>query len=135
MALASDLMGLGIQPLLAARTATAGNGPITMFAAGSTFATANRIQCTQFIVSVANADGTKGVSLPPIGGDNGAFLADDFVINNATPSGTASLFIFASTGVTISIAGTLSAVTSLSSHQTLTAYPISTTQWVGIKGS
>ncbi len=135
MALASDLMGLGVQPLLAARTATAGNGPITMTAAGTNFATANRIKCNQFVVSVTNADGTKGVSLPTVGGDNGAFLADDFVINNATPSGTASLFIFASTGVVISLGGTLSNLTTLSSHQTLTAYPISTTQWVGILGS
>lgn len=132
MALASDLMGLGIQPLLAARTATAGVGPITMLAAGSTFATANRIQCTQFIVSVTNSDGTKGVSLPAVGGDTGAFLADDFVINNA---GSASLFVFVSSGVAISIAGSNTASTILTTHSTLTCYPISTTQWVGIKGS
>ena len=131
MSLASDLMGLGIQPLLAARTATAGTGPLTIVAAGATFASATKIQCTQFLVSNTTGGGLS-VALPPIGGDAGAFLGDDFIINNAS---TASLNVFCSTGVTISVAGSNQNSIALTSHQTLTAYPISTTQWIGLRGS
>lgn len=131
MAFASDLMGLGVSPLIADRTASAGNGPITIVAAGGSFASATRIQCTQFLVSNSTAGGLA-ISLPPVGGDAGAFLGDDFVINNAT---TASLNIFCSSGVTISVGGSNTSSTSMSSHTTMTVYPITTTQWIGVKGS
>ena len=131
MSLSSDLMGMGIPPLLAARTATAGTGPITIVAVGGTFASAPRIQCTQYLVSNATGGGL-GVSLPPVGGDNGALLGDDFVINNRA---TASMNVFCSTGVLISVGGVNSAFVALSSHTTLAAYPITTTQWIGVRGS
>jgi hypothetical protein len=124
-------MGMGISPLLAARTAIAGTGPITIVAAGGTFTSATRIQCTQYLVSNATTGGLA-LALPIVGGDNGALLGDDFVINHRT---TGSLNVFCSTGVTISVSGVNSAVTVLSSHTTMACYPITTTQWIGVKGS
>lgn len=131
MTLSSDLTGLGVSPLLAARTATAGVGPITIVAAGATFASAPRIQCTQFLVSNTTGGGLS-VALPAVGGDNGALLGDDFIINNAS---TASLNVFCSSGVSISVGGTNTSSTVMTSHTTLQAYPVSTTQWIGILGS
>jgi hypothetical protein len=132
MSLASDLMGLGVSPLLAARTAQGGIGPLTITAAGSSFATATRIQCQQYLASCSNADGTVALSLPVVGTDNGALLADDFVINNA---GTTSLRVFLSSGVTISIGGVNTSFCTIALHTSMTCYPITTTQWIGVKGS
>lgn len=131
MALAADLMGLGVSPLIAARTASGGIGPLTIVAVGASFASATRIQATQFLVSNTTAGGLS-IALPPVGGDNGAFLGDDFMINNAT---AASLNVFASTGVGISVSGTNNSTMVLFSHQSMTCYPISTTQWVGVKSN
>lgn len=132
MALASDLMGLGVPALQALRTATGGNGPLTITAAGSAFASATRIGSAQFLVSCTNADGTKALSLPAVGTDNGCLLADDFIINNA---GTTSLQIFASSGVQISVGTTNSSATVIQAHTTMTLYPVSSTQWIGVKGA
>lgn len=86
MALASDLMGLGVSPLIAGRTATGGNGPLSLAVNGVAntipSGTAGKLQCTQFVVTATGLS-SGGILLPPIGGDNGAFLADDFVINNS----------------------------------------------------
>lgn len=134
MSLASDLQGMGISPLLAGRQATAGIGPIAIVSAGTSFATATRIQAMQYLVSNStnNTVGGQGVSLPQVGGDNGALIGDDFVINNAA---TGSMTVYCSTGVTISVAGSNQASIGLSSHTTLACYPISTTQWIGVRGS
>ena len=131
MSLHSDLMGLGISPLISARTATAGTGPLTIVAAGGSFTSATRIQCTQYLVSNSTGGGLS-IALPAVGGDNGALIGDDFIINNAT---TASLNVFCSSGVTISVSGLNTSSTTMSSHTTMTCYPITTTQWVGVKGS
>lgn len=135
MALASDLMGLGTPPLLAAHTANAGTGPLTVSAAGTAFASATRLGVTQFLVTCTNAGGSGGaaVSLPAVGGDTGCLLADDFVINNATA--TQSLTVFASSGVSISVGATNTSSTTVPVHTTMTLFPISTTQWIGVKGS
>ncbi len=132
MALASDLLGLGLNPFLAGHLASGGNGPLTIAAAGSTFATATKLQAEQFVCSCINADGTKGVALPTVGGDSGALLADDYVINNA---GSTSLQIFSSSGVVISTGGSNTSSTQVQLHTTMTLYPISTTQWIAVKGS
>lgn len=132
MSLAIDLMGLGMPPTQALRNSNGGAGPLTAVAAGNSFATALRLGGAQYVVSCSNADGTKGLALPPVGGDNGALLADDFVINNA---GTTSLVLFASSGVTISVAGSNTSSTKIQSHTTMTLFPISATQWVGVAGA
>ena len=137
MALASDLMGFGVPPLQAAITASGGIGPLTITAAGSSFAASTKIGCTQFLVTSNSATGTS-VGLPVIGGDNGARLADDFIINN---QGSSSLFIFASTSVLISGQGSLSSKQFLQSHQTATLYPVqstlatSTANWIMVAGN
>jgi hypothetical protein len=132
MALATDLMGFGMPAQLANRMATAGNGAVTISSAGSGFSTATRIQCTQFLVSCSDTDGTKALALPVVGGDNGALIGDDFIVNNA---GTTSLNLFSSTGVVISVGGVNTSKTTIALHTTMTLYPISTTQWVGVKGA
>jgi hypothetical protein len=135
MNLASDLMGLGVSPLIASRTSNGGSGPITITAAGTAFASATRLGCTQYFVTCTTAGGSGGaaISLPVVGTDNGALLADDFVVNNATA--TQSLTIFASSGVAISVGGTNTSSTTVSVHTSMTLYPVSTTQWIGVKGS
>lgn len=131
--LASDLQGLGVNPLQAQRTANAGIGPLTISAAGTTFATATRIGGSQYLVSCSNATTTNGISLPPVGSDNGALIGDVFTINNATAAST--LNIFCSTGVTISVGSANTSSTTVAVHTTMTAYPVTTTQWAGVRGS
>jgi len=137
MALSSDLMGLGVNPLQAARTATGGTGPLTITPAGTSFATSTKIGCTQFLVTSTGAAGAC-LGLPAIGGDNGALIADDYIINN---QGTATLQVFASTSVLISVNGTISSRVSMTTHTTMTLYPTTavlatgTANWVGTLGN
>lgn len=133
MSLASDLMGFGLPPLLSEHIASGGNGPLSITAAGSAFSSATRIQANQYVVSCTNANGTNGLSLPVVGGDGGCLLADDFVVNNA--NGSNALNLFSSSGVAISVGGTNTSSTTIASHTTMTLYAITTTQWVGVKGS
>jgi hypothetical protein len=133
MSMSTDLMGLGMPPLLSVRLATGGIGPLTITAAGTTFATAAKVLGGQYVVSCSNASGTNGVSLPTVGTDGGALLADDYIINNAT--GTQSLLVFSSSGVVLSVGATNTSSTTVAPHTTMTLFPISTTQWIGVKGS
>jgi hypothetical protein len=141
--LAQDLMGLGVPPLQAARTANAGTGPMTITAAGtaSTSATAvasggaTRLGATQYVCVCTTAGDTTGASivLPTVGTDAGAYIGDDFVINNQTSGNT--LFVWASTGVTISVGGVITSYAKVGVHTTMALYPQTTTVWFGIKGS
>jgi hypothetical protein len=137
MNLSSDLMGLGVSPLVALRTSNGGSGPITgtTSSTSTTFALAvangNQIRSSQYFISITSVVNTTGLAIPPIG-ETGALLADDYVINNA---GTTSLQIFASSGVIISTGGTNTSSTTIAQHTTMTLYPVSTTQWVAVKGS
>ena len=135
MSLATDLMGFGVSPAQAAQQSTGGTGPLTMVT-GSTSsasaATTPRIGKFQYVVSVNGGVSTGGVLLPSVGGDTGCLLADDFIVNNA---GTTTIFLFASSGVTVSVGATNTSFTQIALHTTMTLYPISTTQWIGVKGS
>lgn len=137
MAMSSDLMGLGVAPLQAARTATGGTGPLTITPAGTNFATSTKLGATQFLVS-SNAASGLFIGLPAIGTDNGALLADDYIINNA---GSSSLIIMASTSILISGQGSLSSRQYIQSHQTATLYPVQSTlatltaNWVMVAGN
>ena len=128
-------MGLGVSPLQALRSSNGGNGPLTLAAGGTTFATSARIQSAQYFVSVSGAGGSGGaaVSLPMVGTDNGALLADDFVVNNL--SATQTLTVFASTGVTISTSGSNTSSTTMAIHTSATFYPLTSTQWICVKGT
>lgn len=131
--LASDLQGLGVNPLQAQRTANAGIGPLTIASAGTgTFASATRIGGAQYLVSCSDSDGTKAIALPPVGGDNGALIGDMFNINNA---GSTTMTLFCSTGVLISVGGSNTSKTSLITHTTLTCYPAAIGQWIGVRGT
>ena len=137
MALAVDLMSLGSPPLQSLHGASGGNGPLTITAAGTTYANSTKIQAEQYLVTSNSATGTS-VGLPVIGSDNGALLGDVFVVNN---SGSSSLFIFASTSVLISGGGSLSSKQFLQPHQTATLYPMTSTlttataNWVMVTGN
>ena|SRR5882672_1045866 len=139
--LASDLMGMGVSPLLAGRTATGGTGPLTIVPVGTSFASSTKIGATQFLVTAGGAGGFAAglsIGLPPIGSDAGAFLADDYIINN---QGTDSLVVRTSTSILISVNGSLSSTASITSHTSATFYPVlvtataSTANWICVKGS
>lgn len=130
--LADALVGLGLSPLLASRMATGGVGPLTITAKGTSYATGQLIGTSQFLVSCNSGAASTVLSLPTVGGDNGALLADDYIINNANSQ---TIQIFASSGVSLSIGATNTSSTSLAVHTTITLFPISTTQWIGVKGS
>ncbi len=136
MALSQDLMGLGISPLQAAHSASGGTGPVFSggVVAGSTsVASTNlKIGAYQYVMTVSNGVSTQGVVLPPVGGDNGCLIADDFIINN---SGTTCIILFASSGVAISVGTSNTSFTIIPNHTTMTCYPLSTTQWIAVKGS
>lgn len=135
MALSTDLMGLGVSPLQAAHTASGGTGPVfsgTLAGTTSAFSTNNRLGCYQFVVTVSAGVSTGGVCLPLVGSDNGCLIADQFIINN---SGTTCILLFASSGVSISTGASNTSFTVIAVHTTMTAFPISTTQWVGVKGA
>jgi hypothetical protein len=84
MTQSSDLTGLGVPPLQAERLATAGIGPITVNVQGSVYATGYPIKNAQYLIYIPPTSGAGVLSLPPIGGDNGALIGDDFIIANGT---------------------------------------------------
>lgn len=134
MALAQDLMGLGISPLQAAHTANAGTGPVTAAAAGSSYATATKIGAYQFLISV-NVSGsvtTSGLALPAVGGDSGCLIGDDYILNNATAN---AITLYAPANVNISGRGVNVNSLTISSHTTCTVYAITTSQWASVSGN
>lgn len=128
MPLSSDLMGLGLPPSLAERVAIGGVGPLTITAAGSGFSTATRILHHQFVVSCTNANSTLALALPTAGE-----LTDQYIVNNTGNGGT--LPIYASAGVQISVGGTNTSSTTLTTFTSMIFYAVSTTQWIGVKGA
>jgi len=133
MALASDLMGLGMPSHLARREASGGSASsLQIAAAGSSFTNATALGGQQYLVSVNS--GTGGIILPAVGGDNGCLLGDAFVVNNATASG---ITLYAQSGSTISSNGSNAAASvgaSVGPHTAGTAYPVTATQWVWVRG-
>lgn len=127
MALASDLMGLGLPANLALNIAVGGTGPVAVTAAGSAFASATRLGGDQRFAAVGNANGTVAVALPAVAGD--VQPTDMFVIGNYSSAG---LPVYLSSGVVISAGGTSNSSLTLGSFCTLIAFPVSSTQWVGL---
>lgn len=133
MSLAQDLMGLGTSPLLAAHTASAGTGPVTVTSAGTSLGTAVKMGAYQFLISV-NVSGTtgSGLVLPAVGGDNGCLIGDDFIVNNATGS---TVIVYAPANVNISGGGVNNGTFSVTTHTACTFFSITASQWVAVKGS
>jgi hypothetical protein len=135
-------MGLGVSALIAQRTSNGGTGPLAYTVLGTATINTNltatlgtRLGASQYFVSVNS--GTQGSSftglfLPGVGGDNGALLADDYVINNATGN---NMVVMGSNGVLISATGSNTSYTNMASHTSMTIYPVSSTQWIGVKGN
>lgn len=133
MALASDLMGLGMSPHLARREASGGSpSSLQVAAAGSDFTGATKLGGQQYLVSVNS--GTGGLILPAVGGDNGCLLGDSFTVNNATASG---ITLFAQSGASLSSNGSNAAASvglSVGPHTAVTVYPVTSTQWISVRG-
>jgi hypothetical protein len=145
MSLASDLMGLGVAPLQAMKTSSGGVGPLTIVPAGTTYGSSTKIGCSQYLVTVQTGANGSAIGLPPVGGDNGAYLADDFIINNQMGSAN-SLLVIASTSVLISLNGSLSSIQRVQAHTSATFYAVQTNQtvatgstslavWIGVGGT
>lgn len=130
MALADDLMGLGLPPAVALSVATGGNGDLTIAAAGSAYSTGTAVLAGQKLVSVSGADGNKGVSLPAVGAN--VQLGDQYIIGNTA---NAVLKAFAPSGVSITCGGTNTSTAAIPAYATLIVYPVSSTQWIGIVGT
>lgn len=130
MALSTDLMGLGLPPLLA--QALGCDGQFTPTPAGSSFATATRLKNSQEIVTTGAADGTKAFALPAVGSNDGALLGEPFVISN---TGTTSLQIYGSSGVTITFNGSAHSQQPVQAGVAAMFWAVSTTSWIGLKGS
>lgn len=128
--LAQDLMGFGVPPLQAAVIANAGVGPINVTAKGSSQSTAFQLGARQYLAFI-NGGGGGWVSLPTVGGDNGANIGDDFVIHN----NVASCSVVPPPNVTLNIGGSQfssSSAFTLAQFKTLTVWAVSTTQWCGL---
>jgi hypothetical protein len=80
MARVSDLMGLGMAHLLAARI---GEDPVLITVAGVAAGSATQIGPTQSAVYVNSSNSGSGIKMPNIGGDPGCLLGDDFTITNS----------------------------------------------------
>jgi hypothetical protein len=132
MALASDLMGLGLPPLLALKIAQAGVGPVTITAAGTTYAGSTKIGVDQTLVGCSNGNNTLSIGLPVVGGDNGASIGDEFVVANTGTTDT--VVLRASTGVLIN-ASTQDSVFALGPGKAISIFPFSSTLWCPVKGA
>lgn len=135
MATGNDLMCLGLPPFLAQVIAEAGTGPATLTVAGSAFATATRIKVGQSMVSAAGggaATNTSGLALPAVGGSTGVLIGDLQVI---ACTGTDTLVVYASSGVTINGSGGNTSNIFVPVGTTMILFPTSTSTWVAIKGA
>ena len=131
MALAADLMALGINPHEAARVASGGTGPTTIAAAAGGAAGATPIGGTQFVIYVSS--GTGGLVAPPLGGIGGPLVYDNFVIHNGTG---ATITIYPPPGVTVNIGGAAFVQATPDTLATLRTLQVWTgptaTQWFGL---
>lgn len=134
MATKANLMGLGVNPLQARRMATE---PVLVLSQGATRASATPIGGDQYLICVTATGGGNGsgVALPAVGGDNGALLGDDYIINNQIAS---TLQVFGPIGSTISVSGNNvsgSAGIDIQMHTSMTFWPITSTSWLGIRSA
>jgi hypothetical protein len=131
MALAQDLMALGLGPQLATEIAEGGVGPLTVTVTGNSAATAAKVYGDQSCITVTA--GTGALILPSPTGTNPPNMADQFVIHNGLgPVAT----VYAPAGVTINIGGAAYAGAnpfSLTTLKTLIIWTApTTTQWFGM---
>lgn len=129
MAFATDLMGLGLPAQVAARvSADNGAGVTSVTAAGNTFATGTALKAGRRVVTCSNGNNTLALSLPSVT-SGGAHIGDELTIVN---TGTDSVAIWASSGVTISASGSNTSFAFVPVGKALRLFPLSTTAWCGI---
>lgn len=125
MALAKDLMGLGIP---AAAASGMGGQYAALTASGSTLANSTAVTASNCVV--AGADGTKGVTLPAVG------VGEEVWIFNNSGS---TLKVWPNSGAAISVAGTgLGSANAAFSHTTYATQIyrcVTSTQWLAIKSA
>ena len=131
MATKMNLMGLGLPAPLANRMADASDGAILVTAIGASQASAYQIGGAQALVIVQGSSTGLGVSLPAVGGDNGALLGDDFTISNIYGG---SVIVYAPGSAVIYQGGvSTSGATgvSVSLAKLGTFYPVTPSVWIG----
>ena len=133
MATDQDLMGFGLNALLASRLADcASTINITPAASGSSYATSTIIQGNQFLTYSTSATG-GWLGIPAIGGsDNAARIADGFIFMNIG-AGAVTLAVVNNT-VTLWVAGTATSQTTVAKGHTLSFWPVSINHWASILG-
>lgn len=132
MSLASDLMGLGVKPLEAQRTANAGVGPVLAAATGSaSAANGYKIGGDQYITYFTTGASANSAVLPAIGGDTGPLYGDQFVIHNSSAT---ALNLYTPAGVTLNVVGSVVTSTSPQSvvqYHTLNCWVASSVVYFG----
>ena len=129
MTTSDNLIGVGV-PSLHARFL--GRNPGAVTAVGSSLASAAAIQRD---TQVAIVTGTGGVALPPIGGDTGCLLTDEYAVVNRTAS---DISVYAPGGVQIVASGASATGTTgcIVSAATVTKFIACTVSlWAGLKGA
>lgn len=134
MATKQNLMGLGLPAPLANRIGDVADGAVLVTAAGASQASAYQIGGSQFVVVANASSGGMGVSLPSVGGDNGALIGDDFVISNVYGG---SVIVYAPGSAVIyqngvSTSGATGVSVSLAKIGTF--YPVTPSVWIGQMG-
>lgn len=130
MAQSSDLMGLGLPPLLATRMADVGTGPVNITAVGTAASTGYALKNSQYFVVASTAGGATAVVLPLPGGDTGPLLGDNFIITNLTSTAVA---LFPASGVTLYFQGSIFTTTavSISQYRNMECWVISSVAYMG----
>lgn len=131
MAKKSDLMGLGMPVFLARRLAME---PLQVTAVGASRASATTLPGEPYLVCVVGSSTGMSVELPAVGGDTGALLGDPIIVHALY----ATVSVYPGSGATISTIGanyaTATGVT-VEANTATVFYPITVSQWVGVKGS
>ena len=127
MALATDLMGLGLPGQLALVLSTGGsalaNG-LAITAAGNSYATGATMLAEKRMYTCSNGNNTLSLSLPAIAG-NAAIGVEYTVVN----TGTDTVVIWAPSGVTISARGTNTSRVLVGAGTAIVLFPCSTAAW------
>ena len=136
MALKQNLMGLGLPAPLANRMGDALDAGPVITAHGGTQASAYQLGGSQYVTVINATSGGAGVSLPTIGGDNGALLGDDFVIALNVAGGSAIIYAPGATTVITQAGAPISAATgvSVSADKVGQYWAVSPSTWAGQMG-
>ncbi len=130
MSLNTDLMGLGMPAQLADKLAPA--IPLTITAAGTTYAGSTKLKQNQYLVSCANGNNTLSLGLPAVGGSTGCALADYFHVYNSSVD---TVVIRTSTSVLMGSGGTYDSAFLLGPSKSVLLRPISSTAWASLYGA